>query len=150
MARRPSPDERGAPPLGALPPVWPSGLTDQSPLPFSLWRVLHQVDGVRTAEEIARLAGVTAADVTAAVAQATVWVRRSQAQVQSLTPEQTQVVLNGLTQVLGPMAEFAIEDALEELGEQIPLGTFLSRLASPLTEIQRQTFAQLLRARHLL
>ncbi|WP_139806568.1 hypothetical protein [Deinococcus hopiensis] len=108
------------------------------------------MDGVRTAEEIARLAGVTAADVTAAVAQATVWVRRSQAQVQSLTPEQTQVVLNGLTQVLGPMAEFAIEDALEELGEQIPLGTFLSRLASPLTEIQRQTFAQLLRARHLL
>lgn len=130
-------------------PRWPDGLTDTSPLPFNMWRVLHHVDGRRTTEEVALRAQVAPQDVALAVDQATSWASRALTQAQPVTPAQTQRVVKCLIPVLGPMAEFVVEDTLDELGAGTALGALLSRLASDLTEAQRQTFVQHLRVQGL-
>jgi len=135
--------------MPAFRPVWPSGLTDEAPLPFGLWRILHHVNGERTTGEVAHLAGITPGDVTVALMHAATWVARTLAQAQNVTPAQSRIIVECLTTVLGPMAEFVVDDALEELGGQAPLGTLLSRLAAELTEVQRPAFMQHLRARNL-
>lgn len=142
-------DGEATPPMPAFRPVWPPGLTEQAPLPFALWRILHHMNGQRTTGEIAQLAGVTPGDVSVAVVQAAAWVTRTLAQAQDVTPAQSRLIVECLTGVLGPMAEFVVDDALDDLGGRAPLGALLSRLAAGLTEAQRQTFAQHLRARNL-
>ena len=68
-------------------PTWPTGLRDDAPLPFVLWRVLHHVDGVRGVAEIAGLARVGAPDVVAALTQAATWVRRANQRTQPVTDD---------------------------------------------------------------
>lgn len=142
-------DSETSPAVPTFRPVWPGGLTEQMPLPFALWRILHHVNGQRTTGEIAQLAGITPGDVAVALLQAAAWVTRTLAQSRDVTPTQARTITDCLTTVLGPMAEFVVDDALEDLGGGAPLGTLLSRLSTPLTEAQRQTFVQHLRARNL-
>ncbi|GAA5514417.1 hypothetical protein Dcar01_03172 [Deinococcus carri] len=130
-------------------PAWPPGLTGETPLPFAVWRVLHHVDGVRDAAEVARLARVTPQIVQATVAQAAAWASRAAQRTQPVTEASAQAVTQCVIAVVGPMGEFMVDDVLDELGEQIPLSTLLSRVAAQLSEAQVQAFVRHLRARGL-
>lgn len=130
-------------------PTWPAGLTDATPLPFALWRVLHHVDGVRSAAEVAELARVAPQDVGAALAQAAAWAARAAQRTQPVTDASAQAVTQCVIAVVGPMGEFMVDDVLDELGEAATLGALLSRVAAQLEETQVQAFVRQLRARGL-
>ncbi|WP_245576178.1 hypothetical protein [Deinococcus murrayi] len=138
----------GSAPVGV--PTWPAGLRDDLPLPFALWRVLHHVDGVRTAAEVAALARMSPADVGTALAQAEAWVRRAAQRSQPVTDEVLEAVTACVIAAVGPMGEFVVDDVLDELGEERPtLSTLLSALAGQLGEAQVPVFVRHLRARDL-
>lgn len=126
--------------------VWPAGLTDDTPLPFALWRVLHHVDGRRGAGEVARLAGVSPQDVPLLVSQAATWASRAAQRSQPVTEAAAQAVTRCVIAVVGPMGEFLVDDVLDELGDGETLGTLLSRVAAQLSEAQVQAFVRHLRA----
>ncbi|MEW6422036.1 MAG: hypothetical protein AB1511_09965 [Deinococcota bacterium] len=128
-------------------PTWPPGLTEATPLPFAVWRVLHHVDGQRGIAEVARLAGITPQEVVAAVGQAAAWASRAVQRSQPVTEASAQTVTQCVIAVLGPMGEFLVDDVLDELGEGATLSALLSRVAAQLSEAQVQVFVQQLRAR---
>lgn len=130
-------------------PAWPADLTGETLLPFALWRVLHHVDGVRSAGEVAQLARVQPQDVTGAVAQAAAWASRAAQRTQPLTGASVQAVTACVIAVVGPMGEFMVDDVLDELGESAPLSALLSGVAAQLGEAQVQAFVRQLRARGL-
>lgn len=130
-------------------PTWPAGLRDELPLPFVLWRVLHQIDGIRTAAEVAALARVNAPDVGAAVAQADAWVRRAAQRTQPVTDEVLDAVTACVIAAVGPMGEFVVDDVLDDLGGSPTLSALLSALARQLGEAQVPVFVRHLRARDL-
>lgn len=139
-------------PTGA--PGWPPHLTDDTLLPFALWRVLHHVDGVRDAAEVARRAGAGvmgagALDVPGAVAQAAAWASRAAQRTQPVTQDSAQAVTACVIAVVGPMGEFMVDDVLDELGEGATLSALLSGLAAQLGEAQVQAFVRHLRTRGL-
>lgn len=135
-----------APQPGAV-PTWPASLTDATPLPFAVWRVLHHVDGQRGTAEVARLAGVTPQEVMTAISQAAAWASRAAQRSQPVTEAAAQTVTQCVIAVLGPMGEFLVDDVLDELGEGATLNTLLSRVAAQLNEAQVQVFVRQLRAR---
>ncbi|WP_034387761.1 hypothetical protein [Deinococcus sp. YIM 77859] len=128
-------------------PAWPAGLTDATPLPFALWRVLHHVDGKRSAAQVAELAQVTPQDVGTALAQAAAWVGRAAQRSQPVTDAAAQAVTQCVIAVVGPMGEFMVDDVLDELGEGATLGALLSGVAAQLEGAQVQAFVRQLRAR---
>lgn len=132
---------------GAL--VWPPGLTDGTALPFALWRVLHHVDGVQGASEVARLARVGPQDVAAALAQAAGWASRAAQRTQPVTDASAQAVTQCVIAVVGPMGEFMVDDVLDELDEGATLSALLSGVAAQLSAPQVQAFVGQLRARGL-
>lgn len=136
-----------APGSSAVLVTWPAGLTDDTPLPFALWRVMHHVDGRRGAEEVARLAGISPQDVPPLVTQAATWAGRAAQRSQPVTEAAAQAVTQCVIAVVGPMGEFVVDDVLDELGDGVTLGTLLSRVAAQLNETQVQAFVRHLRAR---
>lgn len=136
-----------APTSGSPRITWPAGLTDDTPLPFALWRVMHHVDGRRGPEEVARLAGIAAQDVPPLVAQAATWANRAAQRTQPVTEAAAQAVTQCVIAVMGPMGEFVVDDVLDELGSGITLSTLLSKVAAQLSEAQVQAFVRQLRAR---
>ena len=42
-------------------PAWPPGLSDNTPLPYSFWRVMHVTDGRRSIEKLSSALGMTEA-----------------------------------------------------------------------------------------
>ncbi|GGL66511.1 hypothetical protein GCM10010840_00510 [Deinococcus aerolatus] len=131
------------------PLAWPDGLRGEMALPFSAWRVLDLIDGVRDAAEVARLAGLSAPELQRQLHEAQQWVARAQDQHRPLTAEVAQTITACLTQVVGPVAELMVDDVLEDLGDTAVMGSLVAGLAAELTPEQMGRFAQQLRARGL-
>ncbi|SMB91489.1 hypothetical protein [Deinococcus hopiensis] len=138
-----------APGMNGPRPTWPTGLKDDSPLPYALWRVMHHVNGRRTVEEIAQMAGIGVQDVAPVLSQVATWANRAALRSQHVSKAQAETVSQCLTTVLGPMGEFMVDDALDDLGNRTTLGALLSNLAAQLTEPQVQAFVRQLRAKGL-
>ncbi|WP_019009880.1 hypothetical protein [Deinococcus aquatilis] len=127
---------------------WPSDLQDSTPLPFNVWRVMHQVNGERDAMEVARLARVSLPEVLDAVSQAGRWSGRAAQREQPVTEQALKEIQQCLMVVVGPMGEFMVDDAFEDLGEQnVTLSQLLGHLATQLGESRVQAFVRQLRAR---
>ncbi|MBZ9711849.1 hypothetical protein [Deinococcus multiflagellatus] len=130
-------------------PHWPEGLTDATPLPFNIWRVMTHVDGAREVAEVARLAGMTVPDVQDRLRMAADWVKRATQHHQQVSDEMADAVTACLTPVVGPMAAVMVDEALDDLGDGGTLNGLLSHVARQLSPERVQQFARNLRARGL-
>ncbi|MBZ9749281.1 hypothetical protein GO986_05280 [Deinococcus sp. HMF7620] len=130
-------------------PTWPDGLTDQTPLPFNIWRVMTHVDGLRDLTEVARLAGMTVPDAQERLRTAGEWVKRANQNHQQVSDDTADAVTACLTPVVGPMAAVMVDEALDDLGDGATLNALLSHVARQLTPERVQQFARNLRARGL-
>ncbi len=119
--------------------AWPSGVTDQTPLPFALWRVLDAVSSGQGNPGDAR--------VQEALALAEQYAGRAQRQEQPLSEELIEQVSGALMACLGPMGRMIIEDALDELPEPVRLSALLRAVGAELEDDQRQMFGRQLRTR---
>ncbi|MFC4425850.1 hypothetical protein [Deinococcus navajonensis] len=129
---------------------WPEGLSDQTPLPFSLWKIVTHVDGARDSAEVARLAAVSEADVQTALLQSQQWVERASAQRRPVSAALEAELTKILVSVVGPMASLMMDDAMEDLGEGATLAALLSTLAEELDAGQMEAFVRQVRARGFL
>lgn len=129
---------------------WPEGLSDQTALPFSLWKIVTHVDGARDSAEVARLAAVSEADVQTALIQSRQWIERASAQRRPVTAALEAELTKVLVGVVGPMASLMMDDAVEELGEGATLTALLSTLAEELDAGQMEAFVRQIRARGFL
>ncbi len=130
-------------------PVWPPALQDDTPLPFSAWRVLDLVDGDRTIAEIAREVRLSTEQVTEALAQAQAWTHRAVQREQEVTEAMISTVSQCLISVVGPMGEFIVDDALDDAGPHPTLSQVLGQIAPQLSEGHLHAFVRQLRARGL-
>ncbi|ALW90312.1 hypothetical protein GCM10008956_20890 [Deinococcus arenae] len=128
-------------------PVWPDGLQDGTPLPFSVWRVMHHVDGQRDISEVARLAGMTVPDVQERLNAAAAWIARATQRDLPISDDLAERISQCLTGVVGPMAAVMVDEVLDDLGDHATLNATLSALARQLTPERVQLFARLLRER---
>ncbi|UTA51216.1 PqqD family protein [Deinococcus radiodurans] len=101
-------------------PRWPSGLRDDTPLPYAAWRVLDLVDGKRTLAQIAAHLDLAQEDVERALEQAQSWLGRALRREQPVTEAVLDNVTQALVSVVGPIGEFLIDDALDQVGEGPP------------------------------
>lgn len=104
---------------------------------------------MRDAAEVARLAGVSAPELRRQLREAQQWVNRAQDRQRPVTEQALRAITLCLTQVIGPVAELMVEDALEDLGESATASALLSGLAAELTPEQVGCFTQHLRAQGL-
>lgn len=128
---------------------WPDGLSDTTPMPYRVWRVLHAVDGVRTADDIARLVRSTPADVQQQLEEAARWVGQAAQLEQQVGDAVARVVTQCLAAAVGPLASLMVDEVLEELGPQATLSALLGQLASQLSHDRAQLFVRQLRERGL-
>ncbi|MDV6374177.1 hypothetical protein [Deinococcus arenicola] len=136
--------------MTADPPLaWPEGLRGEMTLPFALWRTLDLIDGMRDAAEVARLAGISIAEVQQQLREAQQWVDRAQNRQRPVTEEVLRVITLCLTQVVGPVAEVMVDDVLDDLGGSVTASALLSGVAAELTPEQVARFAQHLRTQGL-
>lgn len=129
---------------------WPEGLTDQTPLPYGLWKIMNHVDGVRDSVQVARMADVSDADVLAAVQQSQQWIERATAQQRPVSAALEAELTKILVSVVGPMATLMMDDAMEDLGEGATLTAVLSALANELDPSQMDAFVRQVRAKGFL
>ncbi|PTA69904.1 hypothetical protein C8263_02245 [Deinococcus arcticus] len=130
-------------------PQWPEGLTDATPLPYNVWRVMTHVDGARDVAEVARLASLTVPDVQERLRAAADWVKRATQHHQQVSDDMADAVTACLTPVVGPMAAVMVDEALDDLGDATTLNNLLSHVARQLSPERVQQFARNLRARGL-
>ncbi|WP_221088742.1 hypothetical protein [Deinococcus aquaedulcis] len=130
-------------------PHWPEGLTDATPLPFNVWRVMTHVDGARDVAEVARLSSLTVPDVQERLRAAAEWVKRATQNHQQVSDEMADAVTACLTPVVGPMAAVMVDEALDDLDDKATLNNLLSHVARQLSPERVQQFARNLRARGL-
>lgn len=128
---------------------WPRGLKDDTPLPYTVWRVMDLLDGRRDVQEVAGLARCTPQEVHQRFEEAQRWVSRAAQREQRVTPEAAREVAQSLTSVVGPMAALMVDELLDELGEQATMSGLLSGLAEQLSPDHLQQFARHLRDRGL-
>ncbi|GGK92858.1 hypothetical protein [Deinococcus radiotolerans] len=128
-------------------PTWPDGLQDNTPLPFTVWRVLHHVDGQRDIAEVARLSGMTVPDVQEHLRAAAAWVARATQRDLPISDELADRIIQCLTGVVGPVAAVMVDEVLDDLGDHATLNATLATLAKQLTPERVQLFARLLRER---
>ncbi|MFC6590608.1 hypothetical protein ACFP81_11555 [Deinococcus lacus] len=128
---------------------WPEGLSDQTALPYSLWKVLDLVDGNRSAMTISTLSGYTPEQVLEALARAQQWAQRDQQLRRVVTPDVAAEVTDCLRAVMGPIANIIVEEALDELEPEPAVNTLLVRISGELSPQHLQSFAQLLQQRGL-
>ena len=95
-------------------PVWPDGLQDGTPLPFSVWRVMHHVDGQRDISEVARLAGMTVPDVQERLNAAAAWIARATQRDLPISDDLAERISQCLTGVVGPMAAVMVDEVLDD------------------------------------
>lgn len=129
---------------------WPEGLTDQTPLPYGVWKIMTHVNGERDSAQVARMAAVSDADVLTAVQQSQQWVERATAQQRPVSAALEAELTKILVSVVGPMATLMMDDAMEDLGEAATLSALLSALASELDTSQMDAFVRQVRARGFL
>lgn len=131
-------------------------------LPFALWPVAELVDGRRNVGGIAASLNLSVATVQSALraiereigqpltdddAAAPVAVSNA---APALTPEQVvDILMDTAVELVGPMGEVMVEDALDELGEDAPPVELAYRVAQELREPQRSTFIARVRAKGL-
>ncbi|GAA4003075.1 hypothetical protein GCM10022631_12400 [Deinococcus rubellus] len=122
--------------------TWPSGVTDQTPLPFALWRVL---------DALARKPDALVDDprVQEALTLAEQYAARAQRQEQLVDDRLFVEVSAALMACVGPMGRVMVEDALDELPAPVRLSALLRTIAQELEDAQRQAFARQLRARDI-
>lgn len=126
---------------------WPAGLTDSTPMPYRVWKVLHCVDGQRPAEEVARLARTTLAEVQFQLEDAARWIGQAVQREQQVGDAMARVVTQCLASAVGPLASLMVDEALDDLGQQATLSALLGQLASQLPYDRAQVFARNLRER---
>lgn len=124
------------------PLTWPSGLTPQTPLPYSMWRVMDAIDGKRDAAAVAAQTGLPEAEVTSVQAQVTRLVQRVTARTQPLTDELEKRVTQCLVSVVGPMASVMIDEVFEDLGDTLTLDDLLGHLRTQLSPAQTEQFTR--------
>lgn len=132
-----------------LVPVWPAALRDETPLPYSAWRVLNLVDGDRSVQDIARELNLGPEQVQDALTQAQAWTQRAVQRDQAITEATIASVTQCLMSVVGPVGEFIVDDVLEEAGDRATLSQVLGRIAPQLSEPHLHAFVRQLRARGL-
>ncbi|AAF11386.1 hypothetical protein [Deinococcus radiodurans] len=130
-------------------PRWPSGLRDDTPLPYAAWRVLDLVDGKRTLAQIAAHLDLAQEDVERALEQAQSWLGRALRREQPVTEAVLDNVTQALVSVVGPIGEFLIDDALDQVGEGATLSALLGAVAPELDEAHLHQFVRQLRTRRL-
>ena len=130
-------------------PRWPSGLRDDTPLPYAAWRVLDLVDGKRTLAQIAAQLDLAQEDVERALEQAQSWLGRALRREQPVTEAVLDNVTQALVSVVGPIGEFLIDDALDQVGEGATLSALLGAVALELDEAHLHQFVRQLRTRRL-
>lgn len=130
-------------------PQWPEGLKDETPLPFTAWRVLNWVDGKRSIREIAAQVGLSTEQVATEMESALDWAARMHQQSKVITEEVIDTVTQTLMSVVGPMGEFIVDDVLDEVGNSATLSQLLAGIAPELDEQHLQTFARLLHSKGL-
>lgn len=132
--------------LGTI-PMWPEGLTDETPLPYRTWKVLNLVDGHLSTAEVARLADVSEEEVGQALAEAAA---RAQSHARLLRPVDEALkaqITRALGELIGPIAGVIVDEVMDELGPQPPAGSVFQKLSQELEPQQRASFAH--RAREL-
>lgn len=130
-------------------PRWPASLKDETPLPFQAWRVLDQVDGQRTLGEIAQSLQLSPEEVTSTIQLAESWIQRAVQREQVVTESVISTVSQCLMSVVGPMGEFMVDDALDDVGENATLSQILSNIAGQLNEGHLHAFVRQLRSKGL-
>lgn len=130
-------------------PAWPAPLTDETPLPYAAWRVMNLVNGQRSIPEIARSLDVSFDDVRQALEQAQTWTNRAVHREQTVTENTIETVTQCLMSVVGPMGEFIVDDALDDIGERSTLSSLLANIASQINEPQLHAFVRQLRTKGL-
>ncbi|WP_291423017.1 hypothetical protein [Deinococcus sp.] len=130
-------------------PVWPTALKDETPLPFSAWRIMHLVDGQRTAQQIVEQLGLSLDDLQVALEEAENWTNRAVQREKVMTDAMIATVSQCLISVVGPMGEFMVDDALDEIGEHPTLSQVLGNIATQLHETHLHAFVRQLRSKGL-
>lgn len=124
--------------------AWPSGLTDQTPLPFALWHIL---DAAASEPNSGLGALPSDAKVQEALLLAEQYAGRAQRQEQPLSQALIEQVGGALAACVGPIGQIMIEDALDELPEPVRLSALLRAIGAELEDAQRQMFGRQLRTR---
>lgn len=130
-------------------PRWPASLKDETPLPFQAWRVMDQVNGQRSVAEIAQNLQLSSDQVSAAIEQAESWIQRAVQREQVVNEAMISTVSQCLMSVVGPMGEFMVDDALDEVGDHATLSQILSNIAGQLDESHLHAFVRQLRSKGL-
>lgn len=142
-------------------------------LPFGLWRVAALIDGRRSLEDLAAGAAISVQAAQGAVAaiERELGVRLTEgdaapaaevtpvgaAQVGAIPaaqavpggPDLILLLTRTAVDLMGPMGEVLVEDALDDLGENPGAAELISRVALELREPQRGAFLARLRAKGL-
>ena len=150
---------------------WPQGVTDQTLLPFRLWRVIDAL----AAHQQGTAAGVGAAlrgavgvgssgalpgmspaalpsepQLQEALAMAQQYAARAQRQERVVDGALVREVTEALVSCVGPMGQVMVEDALEDLQAPVRLSVLLRTLGGELQAPERQSFGRQLQSRGLL
>ena len=130
---------------------WPQGVTDQTPLPFSIWRILDALANSALSGLQSGPGGVPdEAQVRTAIALAEQYATRAQRGDQIVDDVTLREVVGALVLSIGPMGEVMVEDAMDDLPEPVRLSALLRTLGQELQDAQRQAFGRQLRTRGLL
>lgn len=129
------------------PPTWPPTLTDETPLPFAVWRVMNFVDGHNDLATIAQLAGVSIPEVQDALAKARQGAKQANQKSQKVSDALAHDVAQCVIAVQGPIGEFMVDDALDELGDAATLQQLLDKIMLQLSDSQKAAFVRNVRAK---
>ncbi|WP_261663462.1 hypothetical protein [Deinococcus sp. Marseille-Q6407] len=128
---------------------WPEGLSDETPLPYRVWRVLDLIDGQLSAAEVARLAGVGEDEVLQAVVEAAGRAQSHQRLLRPVDAGLQQEITRLLGSLIGPIAGVIVDEALEDLGPEPRAGSLFQKISQELEPQQRSAFAHLAREHEL-
>ncbi|ADV67093.1 hypothetical protein [Deinococcus maricopensis] len=134
-------------------PNMPDGVTDDTALPFAMWRVIDQMNGKRSMDTIARSVAMSVPQVRDLIARAIQLATAANATANNanarLTDELIEEVSACLVATVGPMGELLVDEALDNVGDNGTLSEFLNELAGSLQPPARAAFAQRLRSKGL-
>lgn len=135
-----------------------AALTDDTMLPYNLWRVADLIDGKRTVEAIASAVGLdlpsamrALQDIEQELGSSLVGAPGAVSEVTVVTSaEVVDAIAATAVDLMGPMGEVIVEDAFDEVGDEAPAIELISRVVDELREPVRTTFIVKLRAKGLL
>lgn len=137
-------------------PQFPAGLSDDTKLPFELWRVMNLVDGRRDLDSIARTLGIGVPMLQDLFSQVEAYLKApAPASAPASQPggPLTDAVIDEvgrcLVAAVGPMGEVMLDEALDELDDEASLPELLGTLMRDLGESAQNQFFQRLRQKGL-